>query len=243
MLQESDFGFDPYFRGEILDGPTDYFRLFPSDFDVFAKDSAEHARHFVPIATVDLRRLNPDWDERVHFVIPCSEYRDEVSPFDTYLTRENWFGFRVIDSKYEFDTNFALFDGMKPEVDSTQVAAEVQESRRFFEANGALVSFFSRPDDSEEAPEKEPILWGLFGVSWDGNWSNGTTFPLSRYPDTYTDRRRTIQSERVLPRTPDGRDFIFIGDIETSLFASVDGHALLFYDPVDKIALTTIDYS
>ena len=69
-------------------------------------------------------------------------------------------------------------------------------------------------------------------------------FPLARYPDQFEDRGKVHPCDRVLPQTEDGRDFHYIGEVEMWNYIDyTNGVLLLFYDPCERIALTTIDWT
>jgi hypothetical protein len=69
-------------------------------------------------------------------------------------------------------------------------------------------------------------------------------FPISRYPDQYEDRGTIHKWDRALPRTEDGREFHYIGEVEMwNYIGDTNGVLLLFYDPKDRVALTTIDWT
>src|SRR5262249_16065747 len=84
----------------------------------------------------------------------------------------------------------------------------------------------------------------LGGVSFHANWSNMADFPFSRYADQVEDRAKIYDSDRVLPQTEDGRDFHYVGEIEMwNYIEDTNGVLMLFFDPQDRIALKTIDWS
>jgi hypothetical protein len=48
----------------------------------------------------------------------------------------------------------------------------------------------------------------------------------------------------VLPRTEDGRDFHYVGEVEMwNYVGDTNGVLVLFYDPKDRVVLTTIDWT
>jgi hypothetical protein len=67
---------------------------------------------------------------------------------------------------------------------------------------------------------------------------------MSRYPDQFEDLGKVYDSERVLPRTEDGRDFHYVGEVEMWNYINyTNGVLVLFFDPKERVALTTIDWS
>lgn len=116
----------------------------------------------------------------------------------------------------------------------------------FFHEHGWLCGSLQKWKDGirDKKVMQVPLIGDLGGVSFGGNWSNYDDFPLSRYPDRYEDRGQMVEDERTLPRTEDGRDFHYIGKVDMwSYIGDTNGVLVVFYDPKDRIVLTTLDWS
>jgi len=76
-------------NGETLLVDTDCFHAFPAPEDVFERDVAQHCEYLLPLASVCLSRINPDWQGEVHFVLPIEPHDgvvgDDTKDHHTYL--------------------------------------------------------------------------------------------------------------------------------------------------------------
>ena len=255
---------------EALYAATKFFHPFPNPESVFANRVDEHAQYLLPIATVALGHLRPEWSGEIHFVVPIEPadgwglLGENSAPYHNYLCRQNWVGYRVIEGKYELACDFRYFHlayylSHPPQEKSVQeefaylpkyyqaTRTRYESIRSHFQRHGWL----SADPDGQAArlgysdTLKSALVRNLGGFSSDGNWSNTRDFPISRYPeptDATTDQ--TVEWNRALPQTHDGRDFCFIGEVELwNYIGASSGILVLFYDPVSQTVLTTIDWS
>lgn len=95
------------------------------------------------------------------------------------------------------------------------------------------------------------LVFDLGGVSLSGNWDETGNFPVrSSDDDIYVDSDGN-DFGKACPTTENGRDFVFIGAMHAYNYVAENpdctciagGDLLLFYDPLDGIALTTFDWS
>lgn len=250
-------------NGESLYSGTDYFRPFPDSQDVFDRDVKAHFEYLIPVATVALEKISSDWIGDIHFIMPVEPvggygYLGEESlPYHNYLCRSNWLGYRLQNNKCELACDFkffhkAYYEIHPPENDHQKKEAKLLDShyksiREYFanckdrfEVHGRLVSDPTRWNSAEQIPDEicGTLVRKLGGISFDSNWCV-SGFPVSRYPVQHEGE----DLQCVLPKTEDGRDFVFIGEIELWEYQEYsNGALLLFYDPVQNIALTTIDW-
>ena len=260
-------------NGETLYGATDYFRPFPDAADVFSRAVDEHAEYLLPVASVSLSHLSPDWAGKVHFIIPVEPVGgygvlgERSSAYHNFLCRSNWLGYALRGDRCELACDFRYFHKLyytehppegnyRDELNEMpdhydRVRSRFAAAARHFKRYGWL---YSDPDNWDpSAPEPEPgnimrvsLFRNLGGASYDSNWSSAYSegFPISRYPDKFEDRGQFYDSDRVVPQTDDGRDFVYVGEIEMwNYIGHTNGSLLLFYDPVQQIALTTFDWS
>lgn len=247
-------------NGETVFLPTDFFRPFPAPEDVFANNIDLHSEHLLPLASVNLSHLDPQWDGWIHFILPIEPHDGVVGEgrreHHNYLCRENWIGYWVRDSKCELACDFRFF--LKNDLESRkrlghrqrqtleQLNEHYEKTRKSFEqrrahyqANGALHCEGARKRSGRYAEgDRLELVRSLGGTCGAGNWAEAN-FPLSQYP--YVDSEYG-ESLKVYPKTEEGRDFSFIGEIPTWHYTSNGCQLLLFYDPRDQIVLTTFDW-
>ncbi|MGB7305911.1 MAG: hypothetical protein WBD13_16680 [Burkholderiaceae bacterium] len=235
---------------------TDFFRPFPRPDEVFAGDIDKHAEHFLPLASVDLSQIKPGMDGVLHFVAPVEPYDGVVgettTQFHDYLCRDNWVAYRVTDSRYEYAGDWRLFQKDRLAGFYEAVRLGYQRGAVRFAKNGRLFGRFAEEDAAGKitAGSASALVYHLGGQCSDANWANmGSGVPVERFGewvDEYGDPR-----PHVRPVTEDGRPFEFIGEMDVFNYLLGEGEAkwagactlLLFYDPKEKIALTTFDWS
>jgi len=254
-------------NGVSLRGATDYYQPFPDPGGVFASKVEEHAEYLLPVGTLSLSRLSPDWSGDIHFLLPVEPlggygYLGEKSvPYHNYLCRTEWLGYHLRDSKCELACDFRYFHKKyyaehppqdKYQIDeASQLDAYYQQThayfdrcRRNFQKNGFLNLRTEEFPGSKQLTEDDGcvLVDGLGGLSFSSNWSV-SNFPMSRYPGEYEVDGEIGEWVRVVPQTEDGRDFVFIGQFDMWDYMEYsNGSLLLFYDPVENTALTTIDW-
>lgn len=251
--------------GEILYQATDYFRPFPALEDVFGKNAEEHGRYLLPLASVDLARLRDDWSGWLHFVIPIEPHDgvvgEDTSEYHNHLCQENWIGYKIVDGKYRLACDFRYFLKAHAEMDVSPVSPQTREalenhyvevrrqydlSRQHYLKYGCLHSPYAEPDEQGVIKDRPLELGEVGGVTCGGNWAEDTRdLAFGKYVDSSGEEWTT-----AAPKTEDGRDFCFIGELLAFHYlhatddSSVGGcRVVLFYDPVDNVALTTFDWS
>ncbi|HXG12745.1 MAG TPA: hypothetical protein VNK04_23505 [Gemmataceae bacterium] len=258
-------------NGETLFEATDYFQPFPRAEMVFASQVERHSEYLLPLASIDLSHLSSDWEGRIHFVLPIEPYDgvigEETREYHNYLCRKNWLGYRILDDKYDLACDFRFF--LKAHAEATapkgRKALQVRRAltahyervregfrlrRKHFQEHGCLHHAWAKRKRGGQYAEADRVelVRNLGGVSFSGNWSEMGAFPLARYTHIGEGGEELTTA---YPKTEDGRDFTFIGSIpawhyiaENPEFTSLCGcELLLFYDPRDKVALTTFDWS
>jgi hypothetical protein len=256
-------------NGQALYSATEYYRPFPEPRDVFADRIDEHVEYLLPVGTLSLQHLSPEWSGELHIVLPIEPvggygYLGERSEaYHNYLCRANWLGYFIRDNRIRLACDFRYFhkayyaenppDDEVYAEEAAELPSHYADTRQQF---AACAAHFRQhgwlcADPEKWSPERDPEMYrrtlvqDLGGVSFDGNWScDDDGFPFSRYPDQYEDRGKMYECERVLPRTEDGRDFVYIGEVENwNYIGQTNGMLVVFYDPKDQIVLTTIDWT
>ncbi|NEQ46732.1 MAG: hypothetical protein F6K00_25565 [Leptolyngbya sp. SIOISBB] len=256
-------------NGKSLYAGTDYFQTFPNPQDVFIRDVEEHSKYLLPVATFSLSHISPKWSGKVHFILPIEPVGGygflgtNSGRYHNYLCRPDWIGYKYHGDKCELASDFrffhrAFYEKHPPNTDlqkneASELPGHYKQTldrfairKQHFEEHGWLCSdpldWDPLDDDSDDDPEewRSPFVSDLGGTSFDSNWSNSGSFPVSRYPD----KLDGDDWDRVLPNTEDGRDFTFIGAVDMwNFIGDSNGTLLLFFDPDKHIALTTIDWS
>jgi hypothetical protein len=251
---------------KVLFGDSDYYRAFPDPKDVFARRVRGHAAALLPVGSLSLGFLSPRWNGLIHFLLPvepvggCGRAGEEgANEFGNYLCRPNWVGYRLTGNKCELacDLRFfrkALYADRVPQTAEERAEAEELERhyRREHEEFDRRAAFYREhgwlcqwPDQWTGAKRdvkslRAALVRDLGGTSWHGNWANSGDFPKSKYPAV----REGYDTFRAYPRTEDGRDFHFVGSVEMwNYLGDTNGTLLLFYDPEQQVALTTVDWS
>ena len=213
---------------------------FPDVEDVFDGDIDAHARHLQPLLSVDLDAIDPGWSGKIHFVTPKEPYSglvgEHTAKFHEYYTRENWIAFRVSGDRYTFMGDFRYFfleDGEDEEMEEHyhRVEKSLGKTRSFFEKHNILNPWGQTDNPCEWFEE-------MGGKPGYGNWSDITDFPVEMEEGNDED------GDYVWPLTEDGRRFAYIGCVAGYAYRQGGANGiLLFYDPVEKIALITFDWS
>ena len=230
--------------GIDIDVPSRTFTPFPDAVDVFWSRPETHAKYLLPAGTLSLNQLSPNWEGLIHFVLPIEPVggfgylAENSTPYHNYYCRPNWFAYSLRDSKAEFHADFRYFHSAyyaaHPPLDVCRqeelailsshyenAQHQFQTGRTYFRDHGALALFGRRF-----------FARNVGGSSLGAQWANTTGFPISRY------------SNRELPRTEDGRDFVFVGEVEMwNYVPDSNGVLIVFYDHKEKLVLSTIDWS
>lgn len=89
-------------------------RLFPAYEDVFYDNIPLHRRHFLPLASINLRCINPGRNEWLHLVSVKEMYDGRVGEsketYHTAFTQPDMFGFDVVEGKYRFEADWRYFN-------------------------------------------------------------------------------------------------------------------------------------
>lgn len=223
-------------RSERRPAHIDYF---PEAATVFTTAQPWLADHFLPLATFDLASLDPALgDVRLHLVKPLEPYEGyigmETTAAHTDYCGTNWIAFHLEDDgTYRFlaDKNYFLSDNDDPEAEAyfTEMRDSYAARKQHYCDSGFLgdVDDTGLPSFGEE-PEYLPYLGG-------GNWTSEApppAFTMTDSADSAVDIR--YQNHR------------FTCIAMTAGYDWGEGGAdamILLYEPVNRIALMTFDYT
>jgi hypothetical protein len=238
---------------------TSWFRPYPRPEDTFAVDVAEHSKFLLPCAAVDLAQLSSSLTGVIHFIQPVEPFDNVLGEggdeFFNYYCRHNWVAYQYrSNGKCSLYCDFGFFELHRLERHKTRTPAHTarldsilkhyedvhagfNESRDYFNRHGALFS----PPTEPPTPDlrKLELLMAFGGPSEEHscNWAAlSENLPLNEHVGN------------SLPLTPDGREFIFVGELTSFHYVWSKRYALgcellLFYDPETQTALTTFDWS
>lgn len=144
-----------------------YIRLFPSHQDVFIGDMRQYEKHFLPICSLNLKAIDPNEDQWVHFVSVNEIYDgcvgQETYEFHTEFCKEDMLGFNVIGDKYQFDASWDYFviesNKQKPEVNSVEVFGSFRQALPSLHTSEDLDAWFTAMGDQVTGRLANTILF------------------------------------------------------------------------------------
>ena len=227
--------------------PKSLLRPFPAAETVFAEPVARYARHLNPLVSIDLSTVDPALSGWIHLVSPiepCEGYPGNggKEAWGPYL-QPNWIGFRLTpEHRYELLGDFRFFEienADESELDDSipySIAELYKEQHASFAAHKAVFEHTGQICQLFKGSKPVPVeaLSQLGGVAPVCNmvWSDvpGAAF-------TYSD-------DDAAPRTWDGRLYRFIASVPGWRYRDAGADdILLYYDPVERIALQTFVYT
>nr|WP_295864055.1 hypothetical protein [uncultured Chitinophaga sp.] len=117
------------------------FRLFPAYEDVFYDDIPLHRQHFLPLASIHLRCIDPGRNEWLHLVSVKEMYDGRVGgskeAYHTAFTQPDMLGFDVVEGKYRFEADWRYFNDYQV-ISAAQYANEFPEEEIEYNMNEAM---------------------------------------------------------------------------------------------------------
>lgn len=249
----------PYCPQEPIFEGSDEFRPFPEPAAVFADSIELHAKYLLPLASINLSRIDPALDGLVHFLQPIEPYDEVVGAgADAYFSRTcrcNFVGFQYEANQCRLMADFDFFELHRLEKTDGADAPSRQfllshyenvrrgfaRARSHYEEYGALHAGGEQPT---AATDRLALLDAVGGPSRGGNWVS-TELPL--LPGVAEDKNGELRYH-IVPLTDDGRPYLFVGRLSVPNYVWADDWALscellLFYDPETRVSLTTFDWT
>ncbi|MFF2080194.1 hypothetical protein ACFVXG_36220 [Kitasatospora sp. NPDC058162] len=239
-------------REDVMEAGTGL-RVYPDPADVFVADQAELARHLHPLVSVDLAAVDPAWHGWVHLLSPLEPAEgylgDHTGAFHSPLARTNWLGFALEDDgRYRLLGDLRYFarattpaelpdpwpgfrTGLDGHCDAEQ--RSYLAHRDAFRREGVLLM---RGDDGSPRYEGAGAVALVEQLGGDadphGNWMQPELFPLEYDEDS------------AWPLSPAGNRFRFVASVPGWHYRrSGADSVLLFFEPVERLALLTFDWS
>ena len=236
---------------------NEHLQAFPKAEDIFVKEQQWLKNHFLPLMSIDLVEINPNWaGQKVYMLAPFEPYEgyigDNTTEYHNEYTAPNWLAFRLTDdNKFEFLGKEGYFErtainhwdfDSEEEKELQEMQEGYEKSKVNFEKYGLLVSL--QYPEYNGKPNFTKFLDHLGGDIWSGNWQG--SIDDGEYPKAFD-----MQLEYERQPSPDwikisyqGNPFFFIAD--TSSYNWCKGHIdaiIMLYEPVSRIVLFTFDYS
>ncbi|MFB7665357.1 hypothetical protein ACFC1R_15635 [Kitasatospora sp. NPDC056138] len=227
-------------------------RVYPEPADVFVADQVELAAHLHPLISIDLAAVDPAWHGRIHLVSPLEPadgyLGDHTEAFHLPLQRTNWLGFSIEDDRYRLLGDRRYFarattpeelpdpwPGFRAELDEHCEAEERSylAHRDAFRREGVLLMRHDDGSPRSGGPDAMALLEQLGGdADPHGNWVRPELFPVE-YDD-----------DSAWPVSPAGNPFRFVASVPGWHYRRTGADSiLLFFEPVERIALLTFDWS
>jgi len=223
--------------------PMPFLKPFPAAEAVFVEPVADYERFLNPLVSIDIAAVDPDLSGWVHLVSPIEPYdgllgQISEQAWGPYL-QPNWIGFRLTpEGRYQLLGDFLFFEAAlaESEGEADMLSEHYDQQHKSFAACKIAFQQTGQICLVRGAGDLKPlaVLSQLGGVAPVCNmtWSDvpGAAF-------TYSD-------EDAAPRTKDGRLYRFIAAVPGWHYRdSGADQILLFYDPVERIALQSFVFT
>lgn len=205
--------------------------------------------------SIDLNLVDDEWNGWLHLLSPVEPYSglvgettaDATAHVDpTGMLRPNWLPFQVEGDRMRFLGDESFFVLSSPgDADDAEYAELVEHAARqersfaharaYIAAHGHLVRLDDDGQPDPRAPEPVEVLSQLGGSSGAGNWVETVEFPYEYDEET---------EEDVWPLSHNGNRFQFVAAVPGWRYRDSGADwILLFFEPVEKLALLTFDWS
>ncbi|MGB4813292.1 MAG: hypothetical protein WBP13_12545 [Methylophilaceae bacterium] len=242
-----------------------YLTVFPEPSSVFVSPIDQYVKHLHALLSIDLSAVNSEWHGKIHLIAPVEPYEGFIGEYTQHAHNEflkpNWIAFRLTeDSKYELLGDFKYFvlenDDLKEPFSgflSDLHKHYTQNHLGLIEAKERFAKFGELYGDKGESLEEKKQYYGesfnlidqLGGEIGFANWTNycdefGIKLNIASESDPNAD-------DDVFPISPAGNRFYFIAGVPewhyiTNGYSGADW-IVLYYEPIERIAWLTFDYS
>lgn len=114
--------------------------LLPDPIMVFSANVDEHSKYLFPLFSIDLRIINPLWNETLH-ILDFNEDPYNIKTVETFneYCKEEMIAFEVIEGKYKFMTSFNYFD-LTPDWQEwfEETKSNYYRIKKYYDENGSL---------------------------------------------------------------------------------------------------------
>lgn len=215
-------------------------RVYPDPGDVFVADQPELTEHLHPLVSIDLSLVDTDWHGWIHLVSPLEPHEVTLgyatTDYHSPLQIENWLGFVMEGDRYRLTGDLRYFARATTGAElpdpwphfREQLEVHCDAEERSYQANrDAFRRGQFRP---------QMIIDHLGGQPEEGNWYSRGGGAYS-FPVEYDD-------DGIWPISPRGNRFWFVAEVPGRMYRRSGADSiLLFFEPVDRLALLTFDWS
>lgn len=232
---------------EDITTPEPYLTLLPENESIFAPSSAFLAKHLLPLLSIDLSEVNPEWQGKVHLVNPIEPYEcyigSETTAFANEYANENWFIMQLNQQdQYEWLGRKEYFALENPDCDadlkqhSQEMHDDYLKVKQRLKETGKIISSSSVEYQSESPTT---LLDQLGGEVDGGNW----THPIDQHFDLkYVNENTDDQEIHIFDH--EGQRYYFIAGVAGWEYCSHGADwILMFYQPETRRVLYTFDWT
>jgi hypothetical protein len=247
--------------------------FFPDPKNVFKKNAKQYSTHILPLFSLDLSLFMPPWESsknsqwkgKIHFIAPIGTYEGYLGDYTphehTYYVRHNWIGFKHVNNRYEFlaDLKYFILENDEKDkktikelkkIDGTLNETQSKLSRIYDNVHtcyqNAKDNYFKQFSDKKVSKkyitDRIPLLGG---IPYEGNWSY-SGFPINELKIPCNGSVKPV----TLPFTENKKMFYFIAGVDCNAFFKnkfecqvFPYRTLMFYEPNEKIALFSFDWT
>ena len=235
---------------------NDHLQAFPKAEDIFVKEQQWLKNHFLPLMSIDLAEINPEWaGQKVYMICPFEPYDgyigNNTTEYHNEYTPPNWLAFRLTDdNKFEFLGKEGYFwrTAIHQWDFDSEMEKEFQKMQQFYEkykANfdkyGVLVNL-QNPERKGKLNKKN-YLERLGGEIEYGNWCS--TIEDEEYPKAFKmniEDGEEDDDEVVFDISYKGNPFYLVAETGAYDWVGSGGYIIMLYEPISRIVLFTFDY-
>ncbi|MDO4881267.1 MAG: hypothetical protein Q3983_08300 [Capnocytophaga sp.] len=235
---------------------NDHLQAFPKAEDIFTKDQQWLSKHFLPLMSIDLAEINPDWaGQKVYMLAPFEPYDgyigENTTEYHNEYTAPNWLAFKLNDdNKFEFlgkegyflRTEFHNWDFQsRVEKEYEKIAQNYEKSKSNVAKYGTLLDI--KYPEYEGKLNKNDFLSILGGKLKYGNWCS--TIEEEEYPKAFSMKigKKGFFGGNKIDISYNGNPFYLIAKTSSYDWVGAGGYIIMLYEPVSRIVLYTFDYS
>ena len=235
---------------------NDHLQAFPKAEDIFVKEQQWLKNHFLPLMSIDLAEINPDWaGQKVYMLAPFEPYDgyigNNTTEYHNEYTAPNWLAFRLTDdNKFEFLGKEGYFwrTAIHHWDFDSEMEKEFQKMQKSYEKSKANVTKYGtlvnvRYPEYNGKLNKKNYLEILGGEPQYGNWCS--TIEEEEYPKAFKMHIEDGEAddEVLFDISYQGNPFYLVAETGAYDWVGSGGYIIMFYEPVSRIVLFTFDYS